>query len=65
MSIEVLSDRRELLGGAITGYGKEEIRANETACERGHDRAHRPRQDDADRSDHEGSCQAQSEEQVP
>ena len=35
-------------------HGQREIRSQQTARERGHDRAHRPRQDDLDRRAHEG-----------
>ena len=48
---------RDALDGTRQGGhdGKGEIRENETARERGDDRAHRPRQDDADGGDHEGA----------
>ena len=35
------------------GNGQAEVRAHEAAPQRRHDRAHRPREDDADRRDHE------------
>ena len=35
--------------------GQAEVRAHEAARQRRHHRSHRPRQDDADRSDHEGA----------
>ena len=38
--------------------GKAEVRALEAARQRRHDRAHRPRQDHADRGDHEGARRA-------
>ena len=36
-------------------HGQAEVRAHEAAPQRRHDRSHRPRQDDADRGDHEGA----------
>ena len=35
--------------------GQAEVRAHQAAPQRRHDRSHRPRQDDADRGDHEGA----------
>src|SRR6202162_523968 len=37
-------------------HGQAEVRAHQAARQRRHHRSHRPRQDDADRGDHEGPC---------
>ena len=41
--------------GETREHGEAEVCAEQAACERGDDRAHRPRQDDADRGDHQGA----------
>ena len=55
-------DRRHRAGEFVkeTGgqNGQAEVRAHEAAPQRRHDRSHRPRQDDADRCDHEGARRA-------
>ena len=45
--------------------GEGEIRPQQAARQHRHDRAHRPRQDDADGGDHEGAGEEQPEDQVP
>ena len=50
-----LVDAADLSGTGGRKNGQAEVRAHEAASERRHDRSHRPRQDDADRRDHEGA----------
>ena len=59
IAAEIVDGPRELAlrkaGYRRKDNGQAEVRAHEAAPQRRHDRSHRPRQDDADRGDHEGA----------